>query len=128
MLVQDLFGRDFASRDAGVVDQDVDPAGAGHEGVGGGGDLVRPGDVEDDPVDGVALGGQIALGAAQRVAVQIGDGDHRARLGESGDAGQADAARPAGDQGDTAVQSHAFEVHPSLRAAAGMVRREYPDR
>ncbi len=58
----------------------------------------------------------------RRVLLAIRDGDRRAALGqELGDAA-ADAARPAGDDGDTAVELKIVEGHGLTERVRGTVR------
>ena len=97
---------------AGVVHEDVDGsqlAGDRFEkrrDVGFGADVAPPG--PGAPAAPAHVGDELR---GRRVLLAIGDGDGGAALGEELRDAAADAARPAGDDGDTAVELEIVEGH-----------------
>ena len=129
VLVGDLLGRRFAPRDAGIVDEDVDPCRARRE-------LDRrprrraPESVTSmiDDLGVVAL--RLHLGAAGlgHLGIAIGDDDPRARLRQRLDAGKPDALPAAGDEGGPAVQPNFSRYIFVLPVLTGVLRdRSRPD-
>ena len=118
MLVGDVLGRRFGSRDAGVADQDVDAALFSHHPRRRGVDLLRVGDLHLDRVGRVALGFHRRLGFARRLEIAVGDIDMGAGFGQRLDAGEANPLRGAGDDRDATLEIEAIEIHGSEASAA----------
>jgi hypothetical protein len=101
MFVGDILCRSFAAGYAGIVDQDVDPAVAGHNLVGGLRDAAGIGDVHFDRSEGRL---------AQGFWVTIGNDHRRTHFGKRFGTGMTDACRTAGDQRDAAIKLQPFEI------------------
>jgi hypothetical protein len=102
-------GEGGGGRGAGVVDEDVEPAVAGDDGVDQAGDVVGAADVGRHRGDlRACLCGQLARGPGEHVGPP-GAHDHlRALAGERPGGGPADALAAAGDERDPVVK---VEVH-----------------
>ncbi len=98
VLVGDLLGRCLASRDAGIVDEDIDPAVARRQLIGDLGNARRVRHVHDDDLGVQALRLQARAPGLGKLGVAIGDDDLRARLGQGFDAGKSDSLAAAGDE------------------------------
>src|SRR5690606_20095885 len=104
VVVAGILRAHVALRDASVVHQDITAAVVIHDLLRQRVDRRGPGDVEGNPGDIVALGGQGFGGALGALRHQLGDDDPGAGLTQRLGAGGADALPAPGDDGDAAVQ------------------------
>jgi hypothetical protein len=99
---------ELVAGDAGIVHQDVNLVELGDRGFNGGLDLLFIGDVESERCRLSAGRGNFVYQLIQLVLIARGDGDCRARRGESQRAGPSDALRRACDQRHPSGKGHEF--------------------
>src|SRR6266850_2439635 len=111
MFVGHLFGRRLASRNAGIVDKDIDAAVAGCQLVGGLGNTLRVRYVHDDDLGIEAFRLQAGAPGIGELRVAIRDHDLRSRLRQRLRAGKPDSLAGAGNNRRFSVQSEFFQIH-----------------
>src|SRR5258707_8794479 len=111
MFVGYLLGRCLAPRNAGIVDEDIDPAEARCQLIGDLGNARRVCYIHDGDLGIQALRFQARAPGGGKLGVAIRDDDLRSRLRQGFRAGQSDSLTAAGYDGCLLVQSEFFEIH-----------------
>ena len=111
MFVGDLFGRRLASRNARVIDEDVDAPVAGRQLIGDLGHTAGVRDVQDGDFGVQALGFQACTPGTGKLGVAIRDHDLRPRLRQGFRAGKSYSLTGAGHNGGFLVQFEFFQIH-----------------
>ena len=114
MFVGNLLGRCLAPRNAGIVDEDIDPAEAGCQLIGDLGNARWVRHVHDGDLGIQALRFQARAPGIGKLRVAIGDDDLRPRLRQGLCAGQSDSLTAAGYDGCLLVQFEFFQIHLRL--------------
>ena len=110
-LVGRIFRGNLGARDAGVADENVDPALLCHHPLSRAFDLGGVGHVHLDHVGRIALRLHRRLRLSRPFRIAVGDIDMRAGLRERLDASEPDALPAAGDDRDAALEIESIEIH-----------------
>src|SRR5258705_3730640 len=110
MFVGELLGRRLASRNARIIDQDIDTAVAGRQFVGDLVNTLRVRYVHDDDLGIQAFRLQARAPGIGKLGVAIGDHDLRSRLGQRFRAGKPDSLAGARHQGRLSVKLEFFQI------------------
>ena len=92
------------STDAGVVDENVEPAERGHRLIDHARDVELFADVRDNALHRAGEGAQLLVGVLDASRPDAAERHAAAALGQRLHDGEADAATPAGDERDPALQ------------------------
>src|SRR5258705_4850771 len=111
MFVSYLLRRRFASRNAGIVDEDIDPAVPRDELIRNLGNARGIRHVHVDELGVVALRGETGAAGLTGLRVAIRDDDFRPCFRERLRAGEPDALAGAGYDGGFSVQPEFFQIH-----------------